>query len=105
MKRNLLLITVVSFFLFSCTARKKTIADNVRDGSSFEKAIVIDETHERQGIDDEYAWIRANYPGSHTNSQALVSHEKKSYDILHITTVDGKAVAVYFDIDKFFGKF
>ncbi len=27
----------ISFFLFSCAARKKTVADNVRDGSSFEK--------------------------------------------------------------------
>ncbi len=34
------------------------------DGSSFEKAIVIQETNESSGVDAEYKWIRENYPGS-----------------------------------------
>lgn len=104
MRKYLLLFVVVFLLLASC-ASKKAVVDGVRDGLSFERAIVINETHERPGINDEYAWIRANYPGSRNNSQALVYHDKKPYDILHITTAGGKEVSVYFDISKFFGKF
>jgi len=76
----------------------------VRDGSSFDKAIIINETTEQAGDPAEYQWISTNYPDSKNNSQSLVFHDKKPYDILHITTKDGKEVAVYFDISKFFGK-
>ena len=115
MKRNLLLFVVI-FFPFVCHAGIKTFiktdtttttvhkTDTTRDGSSFDKAIIINETSERYGDPAEYAWIRKNYPGATNNSQALVYHAKKPYDILHITTADGKTVSVYFDISKFFGK-
>ena len=76
-----------------------------KDGSSYDKAIVIKEDHESQGIHAEYAWIRNKYPGSKTRSQSLNFHDKKSYDIIHITTADGKEVAIYFDISNFYGKF
>jgi hypothetical protein len=114
MKRKLLLLIVVFSPLF-CHAGIKAYArtdttttvqktDTTRDGSSFDKAIVINETSERYGDPAEYTWIRKNYPGATNNSQALVYHAKKPYDILHITTADGKAVSIYFDISKFFGK-
>jgi hypothetical protein len=76
-----------------------------KDGSSYDKAIVIKEDHESQGIHAEYAWIRNKYPGSKTRSQSLNFHDKKPFDIIHITTSDGKEVAVYFDISNFYGKF
>lgn len=96
----------------SCSTTKKTVQSGAasvsrteNDGSSFEKAIVIQETHETPGIDAEYAWIRNKYPGSHTNSQALVYNKNKPFDILHITTADNNKVDVYFDISNFYGKF
>ena len=114
MKRNLLLLAL-AFVPFICHAGIKTSiltdttktiqkADTTRDGSSFDKAIIINETSEQRGDPAEYTWIRKNYPGSTNNSQVLAYHAKKPYDILHITTADGKSVAVYFDISKFFGK-
>ena len=75
------------------------------DGSSYDKAIVIHEDHENQGIADEYAWIRNRYPGSKTKSQSLNYYKNQPYDIIHIVTDDGKEVAVYFDISNFYGKF
>ena len=106
MKRYLILFVIIWLAAFSCSGRKKVLADTaVRDGSSFEKAIVINETSERTGVGDEYAWIRTNYPNSRNNGQALAYHEKTPYDILHITTADGRAISVYFDISKFYGKF
>ena len=75
------------------------------DGSSFEKAIVIQETSESTGVDAEYKWLSENYPGYKRGMQSLVTHEKKPYDILAITTTDGVEKKVYFDISNYFGKF
>ena len=120
MKYILLLLSVLFTLTFSsCSSSKKTIAtqnDNAvagatvssngeADGSSFEKAIVIDEKTETKGIAAEYAWIKKNYPGYKMRSQSLSHKGKKSYDIIHIETADGKLVDLYFDITKFFGKF
>jgi len=93
--------------LSSCLSHKNVLTANdaERDGSTFGKAIVITETHERPGIDAEYAWIRQHYPGSKTQGQALMYRDKKPYDLLHVLTADGSKVDVYFDISNFYGKF
>jgi len=104
MKRIILLLMALMLFFFACETRKQLAATSSGDGSTFDKAIIINETQERPGIDDEYAWIRQHYPNAQNNSQALVYHNQKPYDILHIITADGKAMAIYFDISKFYGK-
>jgi len=104
MKRIIPLLTMLTILLYACETRKSLSRVSPGDGSSFDKAIVINETQERPGIDDEYTWIRQHYPNAQNNSQALVYHNQKPYDVLHITTVDGKAMAIYFDISKFYGK-
>ncbi|MGN6181493.1 MAG: hypothetical protein ACTHNW_20085 [Mucilaginibacter sp.] len=104
-KIPLFLISALLLSITSCASKKMATTSAVSgDGSSFDKAIVINETHERQGVDAEYIWIAKTYPGAKNNSQALVMHNNKSYDILHITTARGKAISVYFDISNFFGK-
>lgn len=75
------------------------------DGSSYEKAIVIQEKHETAGTQAEYKWIRDNYPGSKTQMQSLNYNNKKPYDIITIKTADGTEKKIYFDISNFFGKF
>lgn len=75
------------------------------DGSSYEKAIVIQETSEMKGVDAEYNWLSLYYPGYRRGMQSLVTHDKKPYDILTITTANGVEKKVYFDISKYFGKF
>lgn len=104
-KFTLIIMYAFILMMFACASKKAVVNATETDGSTFEKAIVITETHERAGIDAEYAWIAKTYPGAKTNSQALVEHGKKPYDILHITTTDGNAMTVYFDISNFYGKF
>jgi hypothetical protein len=87
-------------------AQASTVAASVTaDGSSFEKAIFIKETNEGSGVDAEYAWIRDKYPGSKVNGQALMNHNNRPYDVIHITTAASTKTDVYFDISNFYGKF
>jgi hypothetical protein len=117
MLKKALLIPVIILFV-ACHSSKKVTTANVKteqaattpenpnaDGSSFEKAIVIQETSETNGVSAEYAWLRKQYPGYKFQSQTLSNHNKKPYDILNIETADGEKKAVYFDISNFFGKF
>ncbi len=100
-----------SILFSSCASHKKvvhgsaTAAIVTADGSSFEKAIFITETHETPGIHAEYAWIRDKYPNYKLKGQSLSYHDKKPYDIIHITTADGTDMDIYFDISNFYGKF
>jgi len=112
MKTLFICLTLFCTLSISCSSLKKTTnpSENTKmvadgDGSSYEKAIFIHQDHETQGVDAEYAWIRAKYPGSKVKSQALANYKNKPYDILNIVTADGTPLAVYFDISNFFGKF
>jgi hypothetical protein len=114
MKKTLLIPLIV--LAVSCHSSKhattspagstsQSSANGAQDGSSFENAVVIQEKTEGPGVDAEYKWIREHYPGSKTNSQALVFEKGKPYDILTIVTADGAKKKVYFDISNYFGKF
>jgi hypothetical protein len=114
MKAPLLFLVFIFCFMTAARAQKTTMPTDSavinktiveRDGSSYDKAIVILEKTEGKGEQAEYSWIRDKYPGSKPHNQSLNFHDKKSYDIIHITTADGKEVAVYFDISNFFGKY
>jgi hypothetical protein len=77
---------------------------NERDGSSYAKAIIIEETTETTGVAAEYKWLRDHYPNYKMRSQSLSYHDGKPFDVLHIK-VKWKKRSVYFDISNFFGKF
>jgi len=109
--KAIIYLFAISLLATSCASHKKVAqagtaaASAAADGSSFEKAIFIKETSEGAGVDAEYAWIRDKYPGSKVNGQALINHNNKPYDVIHITTADGTNTDVYFDISNFYGKF
>lgn len=116
MKKVLMvLLFVTDIFFISCSGSKKIVKTNetgtvgnaaaVADGSSFEKAIIINATNDFAGIRAEYDWLKMHYPGAKTKSQSLNHKDKKSYDILNIVTADNQEKAVYFDITSTFGKF
>lgn len=73
-------------------------ATETRDGSTFERAIIV------KSAKTEYNWIGEKYPGSQVESQALVRKNGKPYDILTFVTKEGETKVAYFDISKFFGK-
>lgn len=88
--RQFIFLLFLTLTLNCCTTSHKTTSfqtndkpDNnfstpgTRDGSSFDKAIIIMETSETKGVDAEYAWLRAHYPYYKMRMQALANHEKK----------------------------
>jgi hypothetical protein len=112
-------ILAVVFFVVALPAQAETpkappakegAAEGVKyeggDGSSVEKAIVIKGAKNSEvGIKSEYAWLAKNHPGYKMRQQSLKAKDGKRYDVLEITTKEGKDVEVYFDITEFFGKF
>ncbi len=81
------------------------MSNSEMDGSSFEKAIVIDKDNSMDGVQAEYAWLNKYYPGYKIKKQRLTFDNNKPYDVIEIITADGVEKAIHFDITKFFGKF
>jgi hypothetical protein len=118
--KNALSLLAVVVLLSSCAAKKtehrKLITHvilipppintvNPHDGSSIERALILPQVHEQEGINAEYAELKRRYPGHKNGSQSLIYHDKKPYDAIKVITADGKEVTTYFDISNFFGKF
>jgi hypothetical protein len=115
--KKILLIFSLACLISACSTKTKVTTDQntspvtnpsvsgIMDGSSFEKAIVINEQSESKGVDAEYAWLSKHYPGYRTKKQSLTYHDKKPFDIISIVTGSGEEKNVYFDISNFFGKF
>lgn len=84
------------------TKEETTASENIdntgRDGSSFEKAIIV------KSIKEEYAYVKKNCINCTMLGQALAYNEKKPFDILRLKNAEGKEVSYYFDISIFFGK-
>lgn len=112
MKKVFLSAALAAILLSACSASHKTVKDSPtgaahsskQDGLSFETAIVITETHERTGVDAEYAWIRNTYPGAGSKSQKLVYHNNVPFDVLSVVMADGSQKDIYFNISNFYGK-
>ena len=102
--------STVTLFL-SCSEPKQILATNtaaytvVADGSSYEKAIAINEKTEYKGVRAEYKWLSENYPGYIFISQNMIIYLEKPYDIITIKTGKGVKNEVYFEISSFSGKF
>lgn len=65
---------------------------------------ILGAKHEIEGIDAEYAWIRANLPGWQKETQALLfTKDGRSFDVIDL--VKGKErTKACFEITDFFGK-
>lgn len=100
-KRLALLALLATFILTSPLFAEVTLAGG--DGSSFEKAILVQGATEATGVPAEYAYLRKHYPGYAVTKQSLLNHKDRMYDALDFTW-EGKAYRVYFDITEFFGK-
>ena len=83
-------------FISSCKATKTL--EGTRDGSSFEKAIIV------KSIPEEYEYVSKICPDCLLLGQSLTHDNKKPFDILKFKKPNGEEVSYYFDISKFFGK-
>lgn len=86
-------------FLLGCSSTKPASSGNIdRDGSSFEKAIIVN------NISEEYAYAKKVCSDCSFIQQALVFEKRKPYDILTFKKPGGQTVEYYFDISSFYGK-
>jgi hypothetical protein len=72
------------------------------DGSSVERAVIINEKNEYIGVAAEYAWLRDKHPDYTLFSQMLMSEEGKHFDLMIIKSKEGISKRIYFDISNFF---
>lgn len=100
-------------FSSSCSSPKKvapkpsttvTKTDLLNGGTSFSNAVVFRVTTERDGMDEEYRWLRNLYPGYSLVRRSSVKRSSKSYDIVRIKTREGHLKDIYFDSTSFAGR-
>lgn len=105
------IITSLLILFTNCSPSKK-INDSVAtakvvepDGSSYEKAIIINKNNEIAGIAEEYKWIANHYQGASNQGQGTMHRNGRAYDIINIQTKTGEKKQVFFDITSFYGKY
>ena len=80
-----------------------------RDGSSAEKAVIINATSTTKGVWEEYAYVErvcGKRDVDYTlRMQMQVSERGREFDVLEIKMRDGSVRSFWFDITSFFGKF
>jgi hypothetical protein len=89
----------------TATLEPTPIPTSNEPGGSFETAIVLQASNEREGIPMEYQWLNEHYPGYQLLRQAFNIFNDKPYDIMTIRTADDLEKVIYFDISSFYGKF
>ena len=90
-------LIIILSIITSCSSTKN-IETIIRDGSSFEKAIIVN------SIAEEYEYIKKVCSDCQLVGQSLVFEKQKPYDILELRKKNGDKISYYFDISKFFGK-
>lgn len=99
MKRaTVYLMTVVLALMLAGCAATSIDTSGGRDGSSFAKAVIVG------SVRAEYLYIDRTWKDSKIASQVVTENDGKQYDVVSITTKDGQAKNIYFDISKFYRK-
>jgi len=93
---KIIIVLVFAVAITGCASTRTATVSG--DGSSYETAVVAN------NVSGEYEWIREHYPGSQVEMQSLSQNGKKYYDVITIQLQDGSKKAVYFDINKFYGR-
>lgn len=74
------------------------------DGSSFEKAIIISDCNDMEGVKQEYIELRKRFGNYKLINQTLMDYKDKLYDKLKVSLDTNKEIDVFFDITNFFVK-
>lgn len=98
MKYSIKLGVIICLLIITSCSSSKSIETTIRDGSSFEKAIIV------KSIAEEYEYVKKDCLNCQFLSQSLAIVKKKPYDILELKKSNGEKVSYYFDISGFFGK-
>tara|TARA_R110002051_G_C8387423_1_gene446172 strand:- start:133 stop:438 length:306 start_codon:yes stop_codon:yes gene_type:complete len=90
---------IICLLILASCSSTKNISTIDRDGSSFEKAIIVN------SISEEYEYARKVCSNCQLLGQSLTFNKKKKpFDVLEFKKENGEKVSYYFDISKFFGK-
>lgn len=88
------------------SAQTSPVQMSEASGESIETAVVVDASNEQAGVEAEYRWLRAHFPGSSIEGQSLLTPPgDRVFDRFEIKLPDGGKRQIYFDISKYFGKF
>jgi hypothetical protein len=93
-----------STMLMACKPLPGAATYSGGDGSSIEKAVIVNAANESQGLTAEYVWLGDHYPGLRSSNEHLIGQKGHSYDQFDIVTKEGQNRSVYFDITPCFGK-
>jgi hypothetical protein len=80
------------------------MADVKCDGSSLEKAIVVKAPTDHAGVGAQHGYIVKHFGKWRSIGVKSVEHDKRLFDIMRFTTVDGTEHILYFDITDYYGK-
>jgi len=75
------------------------------DGSTLEKAVIVQTNSMKVGVRAEYSWLAQHYPDAKPIYQALLHANGTYYDLVRIQASSGQEIDIYFDISPFRGKF
>jgi len=89
-------MTVVLAMMLAGCAATSIDTSGGRDGSSFDKAVIVG------SVRAEYLYIDRTWKDANIGSQVVTEKDGRQYDVVSITTKDGQAKNVYFDISKFY---
>src|SRR3954447_23491596 len=101
MKLALFLLALVSI----STAAIAQISYRGGDGSTLEGAVIIGGAKgEMDGGAAEYQWLGTHFPDWHVQSQGVMTHRSRNYDLFVIVR-GNETKKIYVDITSYFGKF
>ena len=85
-----------------------TIKISGGDGSTREKAIIINAPSDKLGVDAEYNYLESIYGEQNVHwrldEQKLFIKDDKYYDVLIIELRNNQLLTFWFDINSFYGK-
>ena len=91
-------MTVVLAVMMAGCAASYIDSSQGRDGSSFEKAVIVG------SVRAEYLYIDRNYPGSEILSQMIVDNNGNPYDVVTIIPKGETKKDIIFDVSRFYRK-
>ena len=97
-KAAVYLMTVVLAFMMAGCAASYIDSSQGRDGSSFEKAVVVG------SVRAEYLYIDRRYPNAQILSQMIVDNNGNPYDVVTIVPKGETKKDIYFDVSRFYRK-
>ena len=97
-KAAVILMTVVLAVMMTGCAASYIDSSQGRDGSTYQQAVIVG------SVRAEYLYIDRTWKDANIGSQVVTENAGKTYDVVSITTKEGDAKNIYFDISSFYRK-